>query len=305
MRRRFAFDPRPGVGHDRRVDGHATGHVGTGSTVAAAIVCKDAARTIERTIESLEGWTREIVAIDSGSTDGTLEFLKRRGVRVIEHEWLGHVRTKQLALVEAAEGDGVDWVLSLDADESVGAELRASVLELAARDDPETVAARVNRKIWYRGRFLEHAWQPERRLRLVRAGGVRRGSVRWTGLDPHDVLQADGDAGRVVDLVGTLRHDSFELFADQLGKDTGYARLMAQNLHAAGARGRRLRCLTSPIGAFLKQMVVKQAWRDGAPGWLAALATASATLQKHAILLELDHLDREEGSTPPEDVEGV
>ncbi|MEM9559070.1 MAG: glycosyltransferase family 2 protein [Planctomycetota bacterium] len=265
------------------------------STVSAAIVCKDAARTIERTIDSLQGWTRSVVAIDSGSTDGTLEFLRRRGVRVIEHEWLGHVRTKQMALSEAAGLEGTAWVLSLDADESVGAELRSAVLELVARDDAETVGARVNRKIWYRGRFLEHAWQPERRLRLVRADAARRGTVRWGGLDPHDALRADRDAGRVVDLAGTLRHDSFELFADQLAKDTAYARMMAQNLHDSGVRGKRLRCVTSPIGAFAKQMVVKRAWRDGAAGWLAALATASATLQKHAMLLELDELDRESG----------
>lgn len=278
-----------------------TGHEENSSAVSAAIVCKDAARTIERTIDSLQGWTRSIVAVDSGSTDGTLEFLKRRGVRVIEHDWLGHVRTKQLALDEAASDEHASWVLSLDADESVGAELRSAILELAAHDDPGTVAARVNRKIWYRGRFLEHAWQPERRLRLVRSDAARRGSARWGGIDPHDALHADRDAGEVVDLAGTLRHDSFDLFADQFAKDGGYARLMAKNLHDSGTRSKRIRCVTSPIGAFLKQMVIKSAWRDGSAGWLAALATASATLQKHACLLELDAIAREEqGREPPE-----
>lgn len=246
--------------------------------LSVAIVCKDASRTIERTLESVAGWTREIVAVDSGSTDGTLALLEKAGARVVESEWLGHVRTKQKAL-ELCAGS---WVLCLDADESVGRHLRESIEAVVRADDPGTAGGKVNRKVWYRGRFLDYAWQPEWRLRLV-----RRGKAHWEGLDPHDKLTCDG-AGEAVELSGVLRHDSFVSFADQLAKDTGYARLMAANLHEAGVRGRVSRCLTSPIGAFCKQVFIKQAWRDGRAGWLAAIATASATLQKHAMLVELD-----------------
>lgn len=259
--------------------------------VSVSIVCKDAARTLGEVLDSVSGWASEIVAVDSGSTDATLDLLRARDATVIEHEWLGHVKTKQLALSRCTR----PWVLCLDADESVDQTLAASIRGVVEGDDPGVVAARVNRKIWYGGRYLNHAWQPERRLRLVRSG-----VAAWTGLDPHDKLEvtAAGGAGRTIDLPGTLKHDSFVTFADQLAKDSGYARLMAANLHAAGARGSRLRCCTSPIGAFAKQMLVKQAWRDGRAGWLAALATASATLQKHAMLLELEHLDRTEPSEP-------
>ena len=248
--------------------------------LSVAIVCKDAERTIERTLASVSGWAREVVAVDSGSTDATLALLERAGARVVESEWLGHVRTKQKALDLCAGS----WVLCLDADESVGRQLRESIEQAVAADDPGVVGGRVNRKVWYRGRFLDYAWQPEWRLRLV-----RRGKAHWGGHDPHDKLSVVSEGqGRVVDLAGVLRHDSFESFADQLAKDTGYARLMAANLHEAGVKGRVVRCVTSPIGAFFKQMVVKQAWRDGRAGWLAAIATASATLQKHAMLVELD-----------------
>lgn len=250
--------------------------------ISVAIVCKDAERTIGRTLGSVAGWVSEIVAVDSGSGDGTVGELERHGAKVIRSAWLGHVKTKQKAL----EACGQAWVLCLDADESVEPGLRASIEALVGGDEPGVAGAMVNRKIWYRGRFLEHAWQPEWRLRLV-----RRGAAAWGGHDPHDKLELTGP-GRVDRLAGTLRHDSFVSFADQLAKDVGYARMMAANLHAAGARGSRLRCLTSPAGAFLKQMVLKQAWRDGRAGWLAALATASATLQKHAVLLELSEGER-------------
>ncbi len=249
--------------------------------ISVAIVCKDSSRTIERVLASVAGWTSEIVAVDSGSTDGTIEILERHGARVVRSEWLGHVKTKQKAL-EACEQP---WVLSLDSDEPVEADLAESIAGFVRADGRGHDGAMVNRKIWYRGRFLNHAWQPEWRLRVVRAG-----AAAWGGHDPHDKLGLTS-GGSVDKLVGTLRHESFDTFAEQFAKDSGYARLMATNLHAAGARGSRVRCLTSPVGAFLKQMVVKQAWRDGRAGWLAALATASATLQKHAVLVELSQDD--------------
>lgn len=255
--------------------------------ISVSIVCKDAARTIDEVLRSVSPWAGEIIAVDSGSADATLDLLEKHRATTIEHEWLGHVKTKQLALSRCAQ----PWVLCLDADEPVDQRLAASVREVVERDDPAVVAGRVNRKIWYRGKYLNHAWQPEWRLRLV-----RNGAAAWTGHDPHDKLEVAPGKGRTVDLGGTLKHDSFVSFADQLAKDSGYARLMAANLHKAGARGSRLRCCTSPIGAFAKQMLVKQAWRDGRPGWLAALSTASATLQKHTMLLELEHVARSEAA---------
>ncbi len=254
--------------------------------LSIAIVCKDNADTIGRVLDSVRGLAREIVAVDSGSTDATLDLLHAAGARVIDSPWLGHVRTKQLALDSCA----TEWVLCLDSDEPVMPDLKASIASCVDTDDPSILGARVNRKVWYSpgtrggedGRFLNFAWQPEHRLRLV-----RREHATWTGLDPHDQLVVDIAPGtRVIDLPGTLRHDSFATFAQQLSKEAGYARLMAASLHASGARGSRLRLLTSPPGAMLKQLVLKQAWRDGVPGWLAAGSTAAATLMKHLALLE-------------------
>jgi len=91
----------------------------------------------------------------------------------------------------------------------------------------------------------------------------------------------------VIDLEGDLRHDSFATFREQFEKEARYARLMAESLHAAGRRGSRLRVVTSPAGAFAKQMVLKSAWRDGTAGWLAAGSTAAGTLMKHLALLEM------------------
>ncbi len=266
--------------------------------LSIAIVCKDNADTIGRVLDSISGLAREIVCVDSGSTDGTLDLLSAAGARVETSPWLGHVKTKQKALDACTS----QWVLCLDSDEPVMPDLRAAIERCVDTHDPSVVGARVNRKVWYcpgqrggdNGRFLNHAWQPEWRLRLV-----RRERARWTGLDPHDKLEVQRDPGQsVIDLPGTLRHDSFSTFTEQLAKEATYARLMARSLHASGVRGSRPRVITSPPGAFLKQLVIKQAWRDGIPGFLAAGSTAASTLMKHLALLEISNSPENQAPRP-------
>jgi glycosyltransferase involved in cell wall biosynthesis len=247
--------------------------------LSVAIVCRDNVGTIGRTVESVAGLADEIVAVDSGSTDGTIELLEAAGARVLHTDWKGHVATKQMAL-DACRGE---WALALDSDESALEELRGSI-ERALEAAGDHVGFEVNRKVFYRGRPLNHAWQPEWRLRLV-----RRGKCRWAGLDPHDYLEVvDGGGGRggVGRLAGDLRHDSFETFADHFAAQVRHGRTMARSLAARGERGRRSKLVVSPTGAFLKQLVLKSAWRDGTAGWLAAASAAVGALAKHGALLE-------------------
>jgi glycosyltransferase involved in cell wall biosynthesis len=251
--------------------------------LSVSIVCRNNEQTIGRTLESVAGLASEIVAVDSGSTDGTIALLERHGARVIRSAWLGHVKTKQLALSQCDR----PWVLCVDSDESVEPDLARSIRQEALRAQPGAPGFEVNRKVYYRGRPLNHAWQPERRLRLV-----RRGQFRWAGLDPHDYLElipgAPGvDGGHIGRLAGTLRHDSITTFAEFFVKQAAHSRVMAASLHAAGKRGSYWRLATSPAGALLKQLVLKRAFLDGYAGWLAAASTAAGALMKHAALIEL------------------
>jgi hypothetical protein len=247
--------------------------------LSVAIVCKNNEATIGRTLASVAGLASEIVALDSGSTDGTIGLLESYGARVERVQWQGHVRTKQMALEACSQA----WVLSLDSDESPEADLRDSVRAAVERDDPGVAGAYVNRAVFYRGRFLRHVWQPEWRLRLV-----RRGCARWGGLDPHDKLEVVGASPTgTLRLAGTLRHDSFATFADHFRAQCAHSRTMAGSLHKAGVRGSYVRLLISPGGAFFKQLVLKRGFMDGYAGWLAASSTAAGALMKHAMLLEL------------------
>lgn len=252
--------------------------------LSVAIVCKDNADTIGRTLtsvrtlaEELDG-PLEIVAVDSGSTDETIPLLEQADARIIRSDWLGYVKTKQKAL-EACAGD---WILALDSDEAILPDLAESIRQALLSPGART-GFMVNRKVYYRGRPLDHAWQPEWRLRLV-----KRGLFRWIGLDPHDHLAPVDAEQRIARLAGDLRHDSIEGgFGEFLAKQARHAQTMARSMHAEGKRGSALKLVTSPWGAMVKQLVLKRAFLDGPPGWMAAAATATGTMMKHIALIEL------------------
>lgn len=246
--------------------------------LSVAIVCRNNVGTIGATVDSVRDLAAEIVALDNGSTDGTIDLLRSRHVRVEHTQWLGHIRTKQLALEACRQ----PWILSLDSDESVQPDLAESIRRAFASGEPSATAMAVRRVVYYRQRPLRHAWQPEWRTRLVRAG-----SARWAGRDPHDVLTPADPTVRPLRLDGVLRHDSISTFTEFLHKQVQYGRISADELHAAGKRSGPLRLVVSPCGAFLKQLIVKRSFLDGWPGWLAASSACIASAAKHVALIEL------------------
>lgn len=246
-------------------------------------MCRNNQSTIGSVLESVRHFAGEIVAVDSGSSDDTIEMLEQAGARVVRTQWKGHIATKQMAL----ELCTTPWILSLDSDEPVMPDLAESIRDAVARDDPAVAGYRVNRKVWYMGRPLDHAWQPEWRLRLV-----RRGKARWGGVNPHDRLDVLPGSGRIENLKGTLRHDSFTDMADCLSKQVNHARVSAASLAADGRRSGYANLVISPVAMFLKQVVLRSAWRDGWRGWCAAGSAAVATAMKHLLLIE--HARRED-----------
>ncbi len=254
--------------------------------LSVTIVCCNNDATIGRTLDSVRGLAAEILAVDSGSTDGTIARLEAAGARIIHQPWLGFVRQKQFAL-EQCTGD---WVLHLDSDESIDEVMAAAIRATIAENDPAVVGGWCNRMTYYAGHPLRHAWQPEWRLRLV-----RRDRARWGGIDPHDELMVDG--GRTPRLAGAMRHDAISSAADMLARQVSHARVSAAALHAAGRRGSVVQLVISPPAAWLKQVVGRRAFLDGWRGLVAASITAAAALMKHAILLERS---RQDGGRSPD-----
>ena len=250
------------------------------------LVCKNNEKTIARTLESIVPLAKEfggeVIALDSGSTDSTLEKLSAHGARIISSVWAGYVKTKQAAL----DASRSEWTFCIDSDESLEDALVAEVRRALTSPPPGVVAFRVNRKMWYRGAWLNYAWQPEWRVRLV-----RKGVARWGGIDPHDKLEVVPNMGDVADLPrwAAMRHDSMEGIAAFLSRQVQHSQLSAQGIYARGGRSSHARMVLSACGAFLKQIIIKQAFRDGWRGWVAAMCMGIASGMKHAMLIELEH----------------
>ena len=254
--------------------------------LSVAIVTLNEEKNLPRLLESVRGIATEVVIIDSGSTDRTPEIAREFGARFEISPWRGFIAQKNLALDACLQ----PWVLFLDADEALSPELATNLKRLFA--DVSRLRADgywLNRRTWYLGAWIWHAWYPEWRLRLL-----KRGSARWGGMDPHARLEFDGPSAR---LEGDLLHYSFQDLQDHLLRTIGYARTMANSYIADGRKFHWHSLLLSPWVAFTKHLIFKQGWRDGWRGWIISIVRAIDCFAKYAFLLERDLSDEPEKSS--------
>ena len=244
--------------------------------LSVAIVTLNEEANLPRCLESVRGLAAEIVILDSGSTDATAEIAQAHGARFDTQAWRGFVEQKKAVWERCTQ----PWVLNLDADEELSAELAAAIRAAFANGDPPVDGFWVNRRTFYLGDWIWHAWYPDWILRLA-----RREAARWGGLDPHAKLELTGPSAR---LEGDLLHYSFTDLADHLHRTLRYARTTAQSQAARGRRFRWTDLLISPGMDFLKHLVLNQGFRDGWRGWLISAIRAMGTFAKYAFLLEAE-----------------
>ena len=236
--------------------------------------------------------------VDSGSTDGTIDFATASGATVMHRDWDGMVGQRRF-LLEHCRAQGANWALMLDADEWPDASLWSAVAKLLAQDPPNISGAVLHRQLMVHGKPLNHVCQPERRLRLVRpehASVVGSCGNQAEGI--HDRIEVEG---ATIQLTGKLMHDAFADLGDALSRNLGYARVEAASNRTNGGLGR---LLFSPLAAFCKQFVLKQGFRDGRRGFLMSQTLAMVTWQKHLLAAERRLLDQEANKSSTKGSEG-
>ena len=243
--------------------------------LSVVVICRDEESNIRDCLESVK-WADEIVVVDSGSTDRTLEIARRYTDHVHHHDWEGYGKQKDFAMGLATG----DWVLNADADERVSAELASEIRQVLRQETPEPVAYSVPRKTFYLGRWITHGgWYPDRKIRLV-----RRGRGTWGNSPIHESLAVDGSTAR---LHGDLYHFTYRNISDHLHVIDEFTTLAAERLAAAGTRWVLPRLIFNPPWKFLRMYFLKLGFLDGRAGFIVAALGSAYVFLKYAKLWEL------------------
>ncbi len=253
--------------------------------ISATLITHNEEANIEEALQSI-AWADEIVVIDSGSTDRTVDICRRYTDRVFQRAWTGFVDQKNHGVSMARH----DWILSLDADERVGPELIREI-ELLRKSGFSHPGYRVPRVAFFMGCWIRHGdWYPDYQLRLF---DRRRG--RWQGGRVHESVRVEGIPGV---LRGEIRHYTYRSLSDYLRRLEIYTSLAAQDYLQKGRQTSMPKMLGNSLGAFVKAYLIKRGFLDGVPGLMVAIMGAISVFFKYAKLYELQNKPAESGMPP-------
>lgn len=243
--------------------------------LSVAIICQDEQDRIRDCLESV-GFAQEIVVVDSGSKDRTVEIAGEYTDRVIFREWTGWRDQMEYSSNQCAN----EWVLRLDADEIVSEEMARQIKELLSRDEIIENGFSFPRLTSYQGRWIRHCgWYPDRVLRLY-----RKSKAVFGGDDPHVTIEVDGPVG---ELSADLLHYTYRDLRHHAERMVRYGVENAEARHERGVRFRISDLLLRPPYAFLKAYVLKRGFQDGMPGFLIGAMMGYYTFLKYARLWEI------------------
>lgn len=241
--------------------------------LSVIVITKNEAAHIGRCLQSV-CWADEIIVLDSGSDDDTVAICRHYTDRVYETDWPGFGIQKQRAL-ELAQGD---WVLSIDADEVVSAELRQEI-EMALVQT-QFNGYEIPRLSSYCGKQIRHGgWWPDYVLRLF-----RRNAGYFTDSVVHERIVVQGEMGQ---LTSPLLHDAFVNLDEVLHKVNSYSSLGAKMLHQKGVQSSLSKALFKALWTFIRTYWLKAAFLDGRQGLMLSISNAEGTYYKYVKLLEL------------------
>jgi glycosyltransferase involved in cell wall biosynthesis len=244
--------------------------------VSVTVITKNEEMAITRCLQSVL-WADEIVVLDSGSTDRTVEIAREMGAKVtVKQDWPGFGPQKNRAL-ELATGD---WILSLDADEWLTPEL-AEEIRSTITGKPDFDAYRLPRSSSFCGRFMRHSgWWPDYVVRVF-----RHGAARFSDDIVHERTLVDGAVGT---LRNPLMHETYVDLDDMQEKFNRYSSLGAQTLHVRGARGSLGKAILHGLAAFVRTYLLRRGFLDGREGFMLAVANAEVAYYKYVKLLLLN-----------------
>jgi glycosyltransferase involved in cell wall biosynthesis len=250
------------------------------SKLSVAIITLNEEENLARTLASVQ-FADEVVVIDSGSTDRTLEIARDYGARLIFEPWKGFAQQKNSA-IERCSGT---WVLSLDADEELTVELQREIAALL-KGKPSADAYLLRRRNVFLGRWIRHGgYYPDPKLRLFRRHSANFAPpARFTDRPVHETMAFDGT-------LETLEHDlihhaypTIESYIEHMDR---YSTLGAQIVLEKGNTGKSLfafiyNIFIIPAFTFIWNFFFRGGFLDGREGLLLHLYHSTYTSWKYS-----------------------
>jgi glycosyltransferase involved in cell wall biosynthesis len=234
-----------------------------GKALSVAIITRNEEANLQRTLKSVR-WADEIVVLDCGSTDRTVEIARSCGAKVFNEAWQGFGRQKNLAIERCSS----EWVLSLDADEEVSGGLAREMQQLLS-GEPAADAYFLPRRNLFLGRWIRHGgYYPDPKLRLF-----RRGAALFEERAVHETLHYPGEART---LQGDLIHYAYPTLDSYIEHMNRYSTLGAEQAAAKGKNSRSViaflwNVLLNPAATFAYNYVFRLGFLDGREGLLLHL----------------------------------
>jgi len=245
------------------------------SDLSVVIIANNASLRIGEVIGAARQVSEDIIVLDSGSDDDTVDIATDLGARIFHQEWQGYSATKNI-------GNGFalhDMILSVDSDEVLSQELIDTINHLSFA--PKTIYE-LDRSNYFSGKRIRFShWSPDHIPRLF-----NRKEASWKGDFVHEKLSFDPDF-RIVLLQGKLIHYSYENYQQRINKVRNYARLSAHERFQNGKRTNILWALISSITKFFITYFIHLGVLDGIQGFQIAYTDAYQSWRRSYIMLQL------------------
>ena len=233
------------------------------------ITCNES-KHIKRCLDSVQGIANEIIVVDSGSTDDTVKIAQSCGAKVIHQDWLGFGEQKNFANSLAQNR----WILSLDADEALSADLKEEMC--AILQNPHYKVYSVNRRNRYCGKWLRHSgWYPDTKLRLF-----DKNVAHWNTYRVHEILEVAPNMA-IGKLTFDLLHYPFDSIEEHKKRAEKYALLGAEQLFSKGKKPNFFKRYFGGSFRFFRDYILKLGFLDGRPGFWACKITAWGVSKKY------------------------
>jgi glycosyltransferase involved in cell wall biosynthesis len=246
--------------------------------VSIVIITKNEADIIACCIQKARLITDDIVVIDNGSTDETLDIAYTNGCRVYEKTWDGYGANKNKG-VEAAK---YNWILSIDADEVPDDELIRSLHKLEL-NNPGVVYDIKFRSYFGKKPIRFGSWGRDHHIRLF-----NRNLVKWSETMVHETLVLP-EGIQTEKISGYLHHYSVKDIREYDDKASYYAKLSAKKYFNTGKKANAIKLYISPIFGFLKNYIIYLGFLDGREGWDIAKTTVKNTRRKYFYLSQMEN----------------